>query len=395
MLEAEPPARLLGDRYRLGACLGGGGMADVYRASDIRLERLVAVKVFRSGTDESGRARFEEEARLLAGLNHPGLVPLYDAGAGDGELYLVMHLVSGETLSSTIARGPMPSGHVAEIGRQLAEVLGYVHDNGIVHRDVKPSNVLISQEGRVFLADFGISRLADAVGQMTGTGIIMGTATYMAPEQVRGDHVGFPADVYALGLVLLECVTGQVEYAGSGVETAVARLARQPHVPVGVPEPLGGLLRSMTALDPAQRPSAAECAAALSPEAIQAAVPPPTSAESTTDIRPVLATTPATTPATATAASADPADPPTIPGTRMFGAEAPLENPPKSRGIVRFWPWLAAGAAGVVLLLAVLLLLPSVPEPTDSSAQLPPAAGPPGAARLPEDLANLDRLVHK
>lgn len=341
----QEAARLLGGRYRLGARLGGGGMADVYRGMDIRLQRVVAVKVFRSGTDETGRARFEEEARLLAGLNHPGLVSLYDASASDDEPYLVMQLVEGETLAQTLLQGPLPPQQVRELGRDLAEVLEYVHANGIVHRDVKPSNVLLSADG-VFLADFGISRLVDAVGNLTGSEVV-GTAAYMAPEQVRGRGIGYVVDVYSLGLVLLECVTGHVEYPGTSAESALARLARPPHFPDELPEPLASVLRAMTAEDPQYRPSAADCVAALRGERMP--VPDP---------------------------------------TRHM--PQPMPEPDEKRR--RWWPWVSALAGVLVVLAAVLVLRPgqasNAPHP-----KLPPAVGAPGVSRLPSDLANLERMV--
>lgn len=344
---------LLGGRYRLGARLGGGGMADVYRAVDTRLDREVAVKLFRSGTDDDGRRRFAEEARILGGLNHPGLVAVHDADAVRGELYLVMELVEGRTLADVSAAGPLPPDRVAELGRQLADVLAYVHGSGIVHRDVKPSNVLVSHEGRVYLTDFGISRLSDAVGRMTSSGVVVGTAGYMAPEQVRGVGVSYPADVYALGLVLLECATGQVEYPGSGAEAAVARLARSPHIPPELPEPLNRTLREMTADDPEERPTARRCADLLGGEA--------------TETIPVV---PATQPATPEPTRVQPV--PAAPARRR-------------------WPWaVAAGCAA--LLLVVLAVYLSLPQPATGPA-LPPVSGPPGVARLPDDLTNLERLV--
>ncbi|HET6501604.1 MAG TPA: serine/threonine-protein kinase [Amycolatopsis sp.] len=261
-MRCEPgfDSRLIAQRYRLTGYLGRGGMADVYRAFDLTLERPVAVKMFRSGGDDSERRRFEEEARLLARLHHPGLVSVYDAGFSEGEPFLVMRLIEGQTLSSRLAEGPLAAPEVLDLGRQLSSILAYVHDVEVVHRDVKPSNVLLDHDGRAFLADFGISRLLNTVTRVTATGKIMGTVGYLAPEQVLGADATPAIDVYALGLVLLECVTGMPEYEGCDAETALARLHRRPRVPAGLSAPLATTIHAMTATKPELRPTMAECA---------------------------------------------------------------------------------------------------------------------------------------
>lgn len=254
--------RVVADRYRLLSLLGRGGTAEVWKAEDEALARSVALKLVTVQTDESS-ARAGEEARLLARLSHPYLVPVYDAGTDEqGRPWVVMELVEGETLADTIGRGPIPSDRTATIGGHVAQALDYVHAQGLVHRDVKPGNVLIGDDGRVRLTDFGIARLVDAA-RVTSTGMMVGTASFLAPEQVAGEPVGPPADVYALGLVLLECLTGQREYAGSTVEVALARLQRSPDVPVTLPAGWPGLLRAMTAREPADRPTPAQVAAEL------------------------------------------------------------------------------------------------------------------------------------
>lgn len=240
----EPDKPLVADRYRLVSLLGRGGTAEVWRAEDDALGRSVALKLVTVPTDDSA-ARAGEEARLLARLSHPGLVPVYDAGTDErGRPWVVMELVEGETLADTVKRGRMPSQRVAVIGRSVAEALGYVHAQGLVHRDVKPANVLIGHDGRVRLTDFGIARLVDSA-RVTSTGMMVGTASYLAPEQVAGETVGPPADVYALGLMLLECLTGAREYAGSTVEVALARLHRQPSIPTTLEAGWPGLLLSL------------------------------------------------------------------------------------------------------------------------------------------------------
>jgi serine/threonine protein kinase len=254
---------LLENRYRLGELLGHGGMSEVRRAWDVRLRRPVAVKLFQSPYDETARRRFTEEARTMACLSHPGLVTVYDTGSTeDGTAYLILHLVDGPTLRERINDGPIPEDAVRAIGAQLADTLAHVHENEITHRDVKPSNVLLDAEGTPYLADFGIAKQTDATS-LTTTGQVVGTAGYLAPEQVRGDEITHAVDIYALGLVLLECLTGRREYIGSDVEAALARLTRPIHVPDHIPTHLGTILKMMTSLTPRRRPTAQRCAELL------------------------------------------------------------------------------------------------------------------------------------
>jgi serine/threonine protein kinase len=249
MSDANAGPRVLADRYELGPLLGRGGMADVFRAEDRTLRRAVAVKVLREAAgDESDRARFVGEARTLAGLSHSGLVTVLDAGfgvadlpasdamAGDDRPFLVMELVNGRTLGRVVQDwdGGLPLEDVGSVGAQVAEALAYVHRNGVVHRDVKPGNILLGPRTRVRLADFGVARLVEDSAGHTRTGHVIGTAAYLAPEQVTGDEVSGATDVYSLGLVLLEALTGRRE-----------------------------LLARMMSRDPAERPAADEVAERL------------------------------------------------------------------------------------------------------------------------------------
>jgi eukaryotic-like serine/threonine-protein kinase len=274
--------RVVAGRYVLGPVLGVGSSAVVYRARDLERGELVAIKCFRSGASEHDLRQQHREMTALARLDHPGLVRLHDGGSEDGCPFVVTDLVEGPTLAERIASGsPLAPGAARRLGAQLAEALAHVHGAGIVHRDVKPANVLLGGGGgRPRLADFGISRALDAT-TATAHGCVVGTAAFLAPEQVRGEVVGPAADIYALGLVLLEAVTGRREFPGLAVESATARLYRSPAVPDGLPAGLGTVLTAMTRDDPDRRPSARAVAAALAADpaspaaALAQAVPVP------------------------------------------------------------------------------------------------------------------------
>ncbi|HEY2192545.1 MAG TPA: serine/threonine-protein kinase [Actinomycetospora sp.] len=252
--EAGPPSTVGAGRYTLGDLIGRGGAAEVFRARDELLGRDVAVKLFPAGVGEADESRRQREVQTLAGMNHPGLVTIYDVGQEGSRAYFVMQLIEGESLADRIRSGPLRLGDVVALGAALADALTYVHRHGVVHRDIKPGNVLLDTEGRPHLSDFGIAVLADATN-ITATGMVIGTASYLSPEQVRGQPVGSASDVYALGLVLLECITARREYPGNALEAAVARLHRPPDIPPDLPAPLGGLLVAMTRDEPAERPT--------------------------------------------------------------------------------------------------------------------------------------------
>ena len=221
-----PPHTVLGDRYELIELVGRGGMAEVHRAHDRALDREVAVKLLPQARrdDHEQVARLRDEARAAAALHHPHAVTVFDVGESVHGLFVVMEFAAGRTLREEIAaRGRLPEAEAAAIGLAVCEALSASHGRGIVHRDVKPANVIVGGAG-VKLTDFGVARVLASEG-LTAPGMIVGTATYMAPEQVRDEALDGRADLYALGVVLYELVTGSVPFTGaSSVEVASRRL---------------------------------------------------------------------------------------------------------------------------------------------------------------------------
>ena len=267
----ESVGTVVGGRFRIQSVLGRGGMATVYTAHDESLGRTVAVKVFRRDLDDpEDIRRQDEEILLLARLNHPALVTLFDAvtDASSGEAYLVMELVDGEDLRSRLKRGRLRPDEAAALGADLAAGLVYIHAKGIVHRDIKPSNILLPEPEPLSnglhakLADFGIARIVGGA-RLTATGMILGTAGYFSPEQALGEAITPASDVYSLGLVLLECLTGERAFPGTPAESMAARISAGPQIPEGLDQRWAFLLREMTSRDPSARPPARRVAAML------------------------------------------------------------------------------------------------------------------------------------
>ncbi|MET3770949.1 serine/threonine protein kinase [Arthrobacter nitrophenolicus] len=273
-------------------------MSSVYCARDENLGRDVALKLFApQAPDADELKRQEAEIQLLATLNHPGLVTLFDAGIDDRipdepRPFLTMELVEGQDLRTRIRHSTVPLEELAVIGAGIADALAYVHGLGIIHRDIKPANILLVQIRpgeplRPKLTDFGIARIADST-RLTATGTMVGTAAYLSPEQAMGQPLSPASDIYSLGLVLLECIKGAVEYPGGAVESAVARLHRAPEIPDDVPSEWADLIRSMTAIEPLERPAAADIEIALRQALVSPASTPGELAPETTRVLPAM-----------------------------------------------------------------------------------------------------------
>lgn len=359
-MSADSP-EVLADRYALEDLLGRGGMADVHRATDRVLGRPVAVKVLRDTADEeTDRLRFTAEARTLAGLSHPGLVMVLDAGTTAERPYLVMELVEGQTLARCCAGQALDPARVAAIGTQLADALAYAHARGVVHRDVKPGNVLLGESDRVKLADFGIAKIIGDTVRHTRTGHAIGTAAYLSPEQVRGEEVTPAVDVYSLGLVLLESLTGERAFPGSPTESALARLTRDPEIPTSLTAPWRELLAAMTASDAPARPTAEDAATRLrelaaAPEPITEPVsgPDPMSDPTSDRTRTRLLSQPVpVTPAAQTTAASS--------GDRLSTWVR------RTRARVGQVPEHVRGVVGAVLAILVLVVVVAIAADTDS-----------------------------
>jgi beta-lactam-binding protein with PASTA domain len=258
------PGALFDGRYRIVGRLGQGGMARVFLAEDESLHRRVAIKVLadRHSEDPHFIERFQREARAAARLNHPNIVQVYDQAQVDGVSYIVQEYVEGETLKDLIRReAPLDPRRSIGIALQILAALRVAHQAGIIHRDVKPQNILVQPDGKVKVADFGIARAGDP--EMTEAGSIVGTAQYLAPEQARGLAVGPPADLYAVGIVLYEMLSGRVPFEGDAAVTVAMRQVQEAPEPLGernplVPADLESVVMRALAKDPARRYQSAD-----------------------------------------------------------------------------------------------------------------------------------------
>ncbi len=252
---------LIAERYELEELVGTGGMSSVYRARDNLLERDVALKVLHEQFTADGDyvERFRREARSVAQLSHPNIVTVIDRGEQGDRQFIVFEYIEGENLKALVQRkGPLPEQQAVELTLQIAKALGFAHDHGLVHRDVKPQNVLLNGDGRAKVTDFGIARSLDVKGGLTQTGTVMGTSDYIAPEQARGQRVDAQSDIYSLGAVLYELLTGQVPFPGDNFVAVALRHINEPVPSIREQRPelsphLDAIVRRAMAKDPGER----------------------------------------------------------------------------------------------------------------------------------------------
>src|SRR5215211_4421040 len=343
---------LFDGRYRVIRRLGSGGMANVYLAEDEELGRRVAIKMLddKHANDEQFVERFRREAKNAASLSHPNIVSIYDRGEAEGTYYIAMEFLDGRSLKELIVgRGPAPIKVAIDYAREILAALAAAHKQGIVHRDIKPHNVLIGAEGRLKVTDFGIAR--SGASQMTEVGSIIGTAQYLSPEQARGAPVDQTSDLYSVGVVLYEMLTGQVPFTGeTPLEIAMKHLSEVPRPPSElrpeVPHDLDSIVLRALAKEPAERyQSADEMDADLQRVLEGLPVDPETETAATAVLSGsgVLAAAPTsvlTRPTTATPTRAAP--PGAAPPAGYYG----YDGPPRRRRPV--WPWILS----VLLLIA-------------------------------------------
>ncbi|CAN7600957.1 serine/threonine-protein kinase [Terrabacter sp. LjRoot27] len=385
----------LGGRYTLGTAIASGGMGDVWEGTDEVLRRPVAVKVMRpqGPEDDAFLERFRDEARGSAALHHPNIASVFDYGEDDGTAYLVMELVPGRTLGEIIREsdGGMPAEEVRSLLGQAALALSAAHEAGVVHRDVKPANIIVTPEGRAKLTDFGIARVGDGSGH-TLTGEVLGTPDYISPEQALGEPATAASDIYSLGVVAHEMITGRKPFdMGTPVATAIAQVNDPPpELPSTVPLDLREVVDACLAKSAADRPADARAVAEAagvplgSLGSLPGVTPPPVGSDATA----VITARPATRALTAPPAAAGAARAGAAAGlvsaagrltsrAHRGGGSEPGREPSPEHPVGRRWAWLAVPAVALVAWGA--FALGSVMNGTTASPAARPTAPAPAA----------------
>jgi serine/threonine-protein kinase len=327
-------------KYTLEAQLGAGGMATVYRSRHPQFDRPVAIKILPPtiGQDASFRARFEREGRMIAGLNHPNIIRVYDIDEAGGLFYMVMDLLPGGTLESRLREGGLDRRWSADVIVKMAEALDYAHTRGVIHRDIKPSNILLDADGQPVLADFGIARAAQAESEpsLTAAGMVMGTPAYMAPEQLNGGQPDARSDIYSLGVVLYQLLAGRAPFTGDTMAVVTAHLTK-------LPQPLRELVPDLPpAVDAvvlqalAKQPEHRFKSAGVFAQALRGAA---------ADLEPGLVRVASS--ARSLAAAPGPAAPTIAP------ASAPAAPPTAGQQVARYLP-VALGVLGLLLVISVI-----------------------------------------
>ncbi|MEO7908567.1 MAG: protein kinase [Roseiflexaceae bacterium] len=368
--------------YRLLEQLGAGGMATVYKAYHAAMDRYVAIKVLppHLARDPNFRARFEREARTIARLEHRYILPVHDVAESEGTPYLVMRYTDSGDLAGLITSGQLTTQRMIELVGQVAEALDYAHRQGVIHRDIKPANVLISRDGDALLADFGIAKIYEDTLQLTGEGNMVGTPAYMAPEQLQGKAVDARTDVYALGVVLYQALTGECPFIA---ETPLAVAMMHIHNPLrpprqintAIPEPIERIILRAMAKNPADRyQTAGEMADAL--RQVAGLTPLPAAAILP---KPMMVAPPAT-----------PSAPTVVPADL---AAVPDAGAPPRVGVRTWW---IAGASVAVLVVAVALAFGLMRNPSGGGTVADPTTGAVATSVLPGDVRlALDTAMHQ
>lgn len=399
--------------YRIAEIVGEGGFATVYLADDIRpaMSRRVAIKVLgdQFATDPAFRDRFARESRLAANLDHPNIVPIFDAGESDGRLYIAMRFVEGIDLKERLTNGPLPPREAIAVVRQIASALDLAHRTGLIHRDVKPGNVLMAhgQTSQVYLADFGITKETSDGTEFTQTGLFLGTLSYASPEQIDGQPLDGRSDQYALGCLLFESLTGHPPFQGTLQAVIGAHVSKQPpslsrEVP-GVPPAMDGVISRALAKDPSARFPTCQALVEAADLALSSGLADQTDETVITPDRRALdpnatvitGADPRSSlpPAAVTAPSADvhSIEPPPKSGSSSGLPTVP--EPPSQSGVSPWWLAAAGAVAALAVLIAAFVISTGGDDDTEvrtASSATDDASRPAGNAQAPPTTATVD-----